>query len=84
MEAPDWHTVIVRDGLAQFVARHVTRGRLVHVMGWLTYRVTQTRHGAQRVAEIHASNVLLLDRPAERVDRRTVGPDGDTLAINAE
>src|SRR5579859_2145698 len=36
-DVPDWHTVIVHDRLAQFVARYVTRGRLVHVMGWLTY-----------------------------------------------
>src|ERR1700738_4451739 len=38
-DAPDWHTVIVRDRLAQVVARYLTRGRLVHVSGWLTYRL---------------------------------------------
>src|SRR5690348_4513223 len=27
-DRPDWHTVIVRDRLAQFVARYLTRGRL--------------------------------------------------------
>jgi single stranded DNA-binding protein len=64
-DTPDWHTVIVRDRLAQFVTRHVSRGRLVHVIGWLTYRVIENRQGAQRVAEIHASNVLLLDRPTQ-------------------
>src|ERR1700736_5899315 len=36
VDAPDWHTLIVRDQLAQFVARYLTRGRLVHVSGWLT------------------------------------------------
>src|SRR5258708_10207804 len=40
-DAPDWHTVIVRDRLAQFVARYLTRGRLVHVSGWLTYRLVE-------------------------------------------
>src|SRR5215471_6564748 len=34
-DRPDWHTVIVRDRLAQFVARYLTRGRLVNVTGWL-------------------------------------------------
>jgi single-strand DNA-binding protein len=63
-DAPDWHTVIVRDRLAQFVARYLTRGRLVHVSGWLTYRLVEGRQCAHRVAEIHASDVLLLDRPA--------------------
>jgi single-strand DNA-binding protein len=62
--APDWHTVIVRDRLAQFVARYLTRGRLVHVSGWLTYRLVEGRQCAHRVAEIRASDVLLLDRPA--------------------
>ena len=69
-DVPDWHTVIVRHRLAEFVARHVTRGRLVHVIGWLTYRVVENRHGAHRLAEIHASNVLLLDSPAQREEQR--------------
>ena len=49
-DAPDWHTVIVRDRLAQFVARYLTRGRLVHVSGWLTYRLLEGRQCAHRVA----------------------------------
>ena len=63
-DAPDWHTVIVRDRLAQFVARYLTRGRLVHVSGWLTYQLVEGRQCAHRVVEIRASDVLLLDRPA--------------------
>jgi single-strand DNA-binding protein len=64
VDEPDWHAVIVRDRLAQFVARYLTRGRLVHVSGWLTYRLVEGRHCAHRVAEIRASDVLLLDKPA--------------------
>jgi single-strand DNA-binding protein len=63
VDTPDWHTVIVRDRLAQFVARYLTRGRLVDVSGWLTYRVVEERQCAHRLAEIRASDVLLLDRP---------------------
>src|SRR5207237_9892559 len=63
-DAPDWHTVIVRDRLAQFVARYLTRGRLVHVSGWLTYRLVEGRQCAHRVAEVRASDVLPLDRTA--------------------
>ena len=59
----DWHTVIARDRLAQFVARYLTRDRLVHVAGWLTYHEVEGRNGRHRVAEVHASSVLLLDRP---------------------
>ena len=61
-DRPDWHTVIVRDRLAQFVARYLTRGRLVHLIGSLSYRHVEGRACAHRVAEIHASNVLILDR----------------------
>ena len=69
-DRPDWHTVIVRDRLAQFVARYLTRGRLVHVTGWLSYRRIEGRDWAHRVAEIHASDVLILDRPL-RTDNPT-------------
>ena len=69
-DRPDWHTVIVGDRLAQFVARYLTRGRLVHVTGWLSYRHIERRDWAHRVAEIHASDVLILDRPL-RTDNQT-------------
>jgi single-strand DNA-binding protein len=69
-DRPDWHTVIVRDRLAQFVARYLTRGRLVHVTGRLSYRRIERRDWAHRVAEIHASDVLILDRPL-RTDNQT-------------
>jgi single-strand DNA-binding protein len=62
-DRPDRHTVIVRDRLAQFVARYLSKGRLVHVIGWLSYRHIEARECAHRVAEIHASDVLILDRP---------------------
>jgi len=55
--------VIARDRLAQFAARYITTGRLVHVIGWLTYRTVDARDGSRVVAEIQASEVLLLDRP---------------------
>ena len=68
-DEPDWHTVVASGRQAQFVARYVTRGRLVHVSGWLTYRIIGARGDRHKVAEIRASNILLLDRPA-RVDEQ--------------
>ena len=67
-DTPDWHTVIAHDRLAQFAARYVTKGRLLHVTGWLTYHLLEGRGGA-RVAEIQASSILLLDRPKPREDQ---------------
>jgi single-strand DNA-binding protein len=60
---PDWHTVIARDRLAQFVARYITQGRLVYVAGWLTYRSVQGRDGRRQSVEILAAEVMPLDRP---------------------
>lgn len=72
-DSPGWHTVIVHDRLAQFAARYITRGRLVHVVGWLTYRMLDGRGGAHHVAEIHATQVLLLDKP-QHARRGTEAP----------
>src|ERR687885_627675 len=60
---PDWHTVIARDRLAQFVARYITQGRLVYIAGWLTYRPVQGRDGPRQNVEILAAEVMPLDRP---------------------
>jgi single-strand DNA-binding protein len=76
-DGPDWHAVIVSDRLAQFVARYLTRGRLVHVIGWLSYRRIEGRECAHRVAEIHASDVLILDRPL-RTDGQPARRGGDS------
>ena len=71
---PDWHTVIARDRLAQFVARYITQGRLVYVAGWLTYRPVQGRNGRHLSVEILASEVMPLDRP-RRPDQSTQPED---------
>ena len=71
--APDWHSVVARDRLAQYLARYLTKGRLVHVVGRLTYRPIEGRQCAHRVAEIHASEVLILDRPPQPDSRSTNG-----------
>src|SRR3982074_2021634 len=63
-DEPDWHAVIVRDRLAQFVARYLMRGRLVHVSGWLTDRLAGGGAGAPPAPGARPSDVLLLDRTA--------------------
>jgi single-strand DNA-binding protein len=71
-DEPDWHTVVVSGRHAQFVARYVTRGRLIHVSGWLTYRIIGARGDRHKVAEIRASSILLLDRPAHVDERASI------------
>src|SRR5260370_19608203 len=62
-DTPDWHTVIVPDRLAHFVADYVTRGRLAHVSGWLTYRLVDARPCTHRAVEFRDSNSSLLATP---------------------
>jgi single-strand DNA-binding protein len=61
--APDWHRIVCWGELADFAARYLTKGRLVHVTGRLAYRAWKGRGGEQhRAAEIVAGELLPLDR----------------------
>jgi single-strand DNA-binding protein len=61
--SPDWHAVVCRARTAELAAQYLTRGRLVCVVGRLTYRDWQSRDGQRRrTAEVVASDLVLLDR----------------------
>lgn len=60
----DWHAVVAFGAQADFVARYLSRGRLVFVAGRLAYRTYEDQHGqSHRVAEVIAQEVGALDRP---------------------
>jgi single-strand DNA-binding protein len=62
----DWHRIVCWSQLAEQAAGFLTRGRLVCVVGRLTYRTYETRDGQRRrTAEVIASELIPLDRPAE-------------------
>lgn len=59
----DWHQVVSFGKVAEFAGQHLDRGRLVCVVGRLTYRSWEGRDGqTRRATEIIASEVIALDR----------------------
>lgn len=62
----DWHAVVCFGAQADFVARYLSRGRLVFVAGRLGYRTYDDQHGqSHRIAEVIAQEVGALDRPPQ-------------------
>jgi single-strand DNA-binding protein len=64
--------------LAETVAQHLQKGRLVAVQGSLHIRRYETPDGQQRrAAEVNASQVRFLDRPREAGAAMAAGPARD-------
>jgi single-strand DNA-binding protein len=62
----DWHAIVCRGKVAEFVSAYLGKGRLVFVAGRLTYRTWEGRDGQRRrTAEVVASEVVPLDRRPE-------------------
>jgi single-strand DNA-binding protein len=62
----DWHSVTCFERLAEVSGQYLSRGRLVYVAGRLQYRSFEAKDGTtRRVAEIVATEVILLDRKPE-------------------
>ncbi|MBX5465781.1 MAG: single-stranded DNA-binding protein [Clostridia bacterium] len=63
----DFIDIVTWRHLAETVANHLSKGRLVAVHGRLQIRSYETQDGQKRrVAEVVADTVRFLDRPAER------------------
>ncbi|MDI3316837.1 MAG: single-stranded DNA-binding protein [Bacillota bacterium] len=63
----DFIDVVTWRHLAETVANHLSKGRLVAVHGRLQIRNYETQDGQKRrVAEVVADTVRFLDRPADR------------------
>ena len=59
----DWHQVVSFGKVAEFAGQYLDRGRLVCVIGRITYRSWEGRDGqTRRMTEIDASDVVALDR----------------------
>jgi single-strand DNA-binding protein len=58
----DWHQVVSFGKVAEFAGQYLDRGRLVCVIGRITYRSWEGRDGqTRRATEIIASDVVALD-----------------------
>lgn len=60
----DWHELVAFGQPAAFAAKHLARGRLVCILGRLTYATWEDRGGARRrTAEVMVERLVALDRP---------------------
>lgn len=59
----DWHQIVCFGKVADFAGQYLDRGRLVCVVGRISYRSWEGRDGqTRRTTEIVASEVVALDR----------------------
>lgn len=73
----DWHQVVCFGKVAEFSGQYLDRGRLVCVVGRISYRSWEGRDGqTRRATEIVASEVVALDR--------NPNADGDEATTDAD
>jgi len=66
-ERTQYHTVICFDRLAEQTGKHVPKGRIVYVEGWLESRSFTDKQGTEReVTEVIAADVQFLDAPGTK------------------
>ena len=58
----DWHQIVCWESAAEFANEYLTKGRLVCVVGRLSYRTYEREGQTYRVTEIVARDVVPLDR----------------------
>ncbi len=68
----DWHTVVVRNKLAEIVEKYTTKGDLIYVEGRLKNRQWQAEDGTTRYAiEVYATEINLLPSRREGQNMQT-------------
>jgi single-strand DNA-binding protein len=71
--APDWHSIVCWQKLAEFAGQYLSKGRLVFVAGRICYRTWEGKDGQKhRATEIVASELIPLDRK----------PNGELRVVN--
>jgi single-strand DNA-binding protein len=80
--APDWHAIVCRARTAELAAQYLTKGRLVCVVGRLTYRDYEAKDGQRRrTAEVVASELVLLDRRPDGPPAADAGAADDAVPL---
>ncbi len=60
----EWHTIVVRRGLAEVAEKYLHKGDKVFIEGKLKTRSWETQNGEKRYStEIHADNMTMLSGP---------------------
>lgn len=62
----DWHTIVVRNKLAEVIEKYTTKGDLIYVEGRLKTRQWQAEDGSMRYAtEVYVTDMNLLPNKRE-------------------
>lgn len=77
----DWHQVVCFGKVAEFAGQYLDRGRLVCVVGRISYRSWEGRDGqTRRATEIVANEVIALDRKPNGEGEGTTSDDDTSPA----
>lgn len=86
-KSTDWHTVVTFDKVAEKCAKYLRKGRMVYVLGRITYRKWEREEGgAQWYTDIIASDVHFIAGQEERVQvpQSTVAEPSGELDLELE
>lgn len=63
----EWHQIVAWRSVAELIQKFVRKGSHLYIEGKIRYRNYEDKDGQQRyVTEIHAEQILLLDKKATR------------------
>lgn len=73
----DWHTIVVRNKLAEVIEKYTVKGDLIYVEGRLKTRQWQAEDGSMRYAtEIHLTDMNLLPNKRDGQGSQSVANEG--------
>lgn len=74
----DWHTIVVRNKLAEVIEKYTTKGDLIYVEGRLKTRQWQAEDGSMRYAtEVYVTDMNLLPNRREGQNPQTPPAEGN-------
>ncbi|WP_212899171.1 single-stranded DNA-binding protein [Capnocytophaga cynodegmi] len=74
----DWHTIVVRNKLAEVIEKYTTKGDLIYVEGRLKTRQWQAEDGSMRyTTEVYVTDVNLLPNRRENQNSPSSPSEGN-------
>jgi len=72
-EFTQWHRVVLWNGLAEIAEKYLSKGRLIAIEGSIRYREYEKDGSKQRVTEIVARDMKMLDRGKQKEEPAETG-----------
>ena len=76
-KSTQWHRVVLWDGFAEIAEKYLSKGRLIFVEGSIRYREYAKDGSKQRVTEIVARDIKMLDRNKQEQEEQPAPVDED-------